>query len=472
MYSLWLYLHFPHLQLDTLSSSFEDFYGVQQPLIILSDKNNKVVQLNPQADAVGIRLGMGLGSAAALSHDLLVHPYKTEIEQSKLAEISEHLYQVTSDICLFPPDGLLLRIHNMLQLYSDLPTYWQALKNQLQQVDVTYHFATGYSPYMARLLAKNHWDKITQQRQFMYQQASRCSLKHTELSSKIINKLHRVGVDTVGDLLKLSLKDIAKRFDIELVTYLGRLTGEFQHKVAFYHPADSFHRYLELMYEIENSEVLVHPLQRLLNALEQFLKLRDQLTHELHIKLHHREDDDVVLTIGSAQGEYKAQSWLHLLQLKLQEVQLAAPVYALTLTTGKTHIRAPQRQDLFVGQQGNLSNLQLISLLQAKLGDQAIHGLTLNDDFRPEYSAQYCSPLVTNALTPQFSKTRPSFLLKSAQPLREKVSIVHGPERLNTGWWDASPVIRDYFVARSKQGKWYWVYRTPNSEWYLHGVFS
>ena len=472
MQSLWLYLHFPHLQLDTLSSSSITNTDQQQPLVILDSKSNKVVQLNQAAYSAGIRLGMGLGSAAALAYDLLVHPYKKETEQARLNDIGQSLYWVTSDICLYPPDGLLLRIHNMLQLYSGLPGYWQTIKNQLKNIHSRYHFATGYSPFMARLLGRAHWDKVTKEREVMLNQASRCSLNYTELPDKTINKLNRVGIHTLGDLLTLPLKDIAKRFDIELVTYLGRLSGEFQHSVDFYHPPESFHRYLELMYEIENSEVLIHPLTRLLNSLEQFLKLRDQLTHELHITLHHREHDDARVTVGSAQGEYKTQSWLSLLDLKLQELKLIAPVFALTLTTGKTQVRKPPKNDLFFGQQGSLSSLQLISQLQAKLGEHAVHGLTLFDDFRPEKSSRYCPPLTTNIPIQKINKTRPSFLLNGAEPLLEKVSIIHGPERINTGWWDDTPTIRDYFVARTKQGKWYWVFRTPNSEWFLHGVFS
>lgn len=472
MRPLWLYLHFPHLQLDTLSGSFDKSADKVLPLVILEQKSNKVIQLNAAAYETGIRLDMGLGSAAALAQDLLVHPYKADVEQAKLNEVAERLYHVTSDICLYPPDGILLRIHNMLQLYAGLPPYWQTLRNQLQGLNLDFHFATGYSPLMSRLLARAHWDNVSEDRQVMFAQAASCELIHSELPAKTREKLNRVGIQTVGDVFKLSLKDIAKRFDIELVTYLGRLKGEFQHSVDFYHPPEHFHRYIELMYEIETSEVLIHPLKGLLQSLEHFLKLRDQLTNELYIRLHHRDTDDLTVTVGSVQGEYKALDWLRLIELKLQELQLQAPTYAITLTTGQTHVRSPQKHDLFAGEQGTLSPLQLISLLQAKLGESAIHGLTLKDDFRPEVANQYCPPMTTSFCLGTLHASRPSFLLHNAQPLQEKVSIIQGPERLNTGWWDNKPVVRDYFIARSRQGKWYWVYRTPKDDWFLHGIFS
>ena len=114
MSQLWLYLHFPRLQLNSLTWLADQSEYAEQPLVILNTQSNKVLQLNRQASLAGIKPNMGLATSASLAHDLLVHPYKQEIEQAKLAEIAEALYQVTSDICLYPPDGLLLRVHNML----------------------------------------------------------------------------------------------------------------------------------------------------------------------------------------------------------------------------------------------------------------------------------------------------------------------------------------------------------------------
>jgi len=62
-----------------------------------------------------------------------------------------------------------------------------------------------------------------------------------------------------------------------------------------------------------------------------------------------------------------------------------------------------------------------------------------------------------------------------------------GRERIETGWWDAHPVARDYFSARAASGERFWVYRclretggaadrgrgdTGHARWYLHGAFG
>jgi protein ImuB len=63
--------------------------------------------------------------------------------------------------------------------------------------------------------------------------------------------------------------------------------------------------------------------------------------------------------------------------------------------------------------------------------------------------------------------------------------LLVGPQRLETGWWDAAMpggAMRDYFIAASEQAGLLWVYRERlvhggghedcEPRWYLHGVYA
>jgi protein ImuB len=57
--------------------------------------------------------------------------------------------------------------------------------------------------------------------------------------------------------------------------------------------------------------------------------------------------------------------------------------------------------------------------------------------------------------------------------------LEHGPERIESGWWDGRGVARDYYVARQPRGASHphgaklWVFQERQSKrWYLHGVFA
>ena len=472
MQNIWLYLYFPNLQLDALLQQNSDSNEHTQAYVILDEKTNQVCQLNHAAYQSGIRLDMGLGTAAMLKADLQVIPYQQEITKNRLNDIAQNLYLVTSDISFFSDSGLLLRVHNMLNLYGDLTSYWQVVQHQLSLQHVRFHYATGHSPLAARLLAITAWDRVTDNIQTIQQAIQQTSLQHTDLTIGAVKKLQRVGMHNMQDLLQIPLADVAKRFDIEVATYIGKITAQITHPVIFFHPKKSFDRFIELLYDIENIQILQAPLGQLLQSLELFLKTRDLLTQSLVFTLSQRDEKTIELNIHSQQGEYLAKYWAALISLKLESITLSAPVFAIRLVVESTYIRTPDKGDLFAGKQGRLSRLQLISLLQAKLGEEAVSTPTLTNDYRPEQVIQSSRQLTKAKLPFKLYALRPSFLLTPPQRLQEKVSIAYGPERIETGWWDAKPITRDYYIARNQLGQWYWIFKTPTGDWYLHGVFS
>lgn len=469
---LWLYIDFISLQLDSL------FDEEQNPVAIINKNSNEVIQLNVLAKQDGLTLGMGLGTAAALSKNLHIYPYDEEAEGQQLTRIAQWLYLVTAEITIVKPNGLLLKCNSMLSLYKDLDSYWKVLSEHLNTLHVQYHFSTGYSPFSAKLLAKNAANIITDDVKHMEALLSKYPLCFTELSSKVLNNLHRIGVTQIAQLLALSLPEIAKRFDAELVTYIGRLTGQLQHLVNFYHPPEKFKHYLELLYEIVDVQRLEKPLIKVYGLLERFLQLRNKVAHEIVITFHFRDSDDFLVNVSSASGEYKAIKWLALSQLTIESVVIPSPIVAITIEAKRLVNDGTEYVDLFDGSRGDISSHELISSLQAKLGKDNVKGIQLFDDHRPEIATQFCTPLSkgeaqTALLTPSSNTCiRPAFLLPIPQPLIEEVTIHHGPERIATGWWDNKHITRDYFIARSHIGRWLWVFKTSEKQWFVHGFFS
>ncbi|MEZ8657700.1 DNA polymerase Y family protein [Vibrio cyclitrophicus] len=488
---LWLYLHFPSLQLDTLFNSNElgsSKDSREQPIIIVDEKDHHVLQANPAALESGITLGMGLGSAAALCHNLHVHPYIIELEKNKLKEIAQWAYLVTSDMALLPPNGLLIKASNMLSLYDGLDNYWHELKSHLETLNIQFSFATGYSPLSAILLGKQSINQATNNVEQMKAWVSQQALSSSELPAKQVERLNRVGINVVEDLLKLPLQDVARRFDIDLVNYVGRLNGQFKHPIDFYHPPESFQQYLELLFDIENILFIEKPLLKLLNQLECFLRLRDRVAFELTLTLHLRNKDDHPVSFYSAQGDYLATKWVNLTHLTLESLKLTAPVQGLTLSLVRHGEPQMAYHDLFDGNTGTLATLDLLSLLQAKLGQACIQTPKIQYDPRPEKANQYSLPTLskpvskrqtpsgseqqTIALSVNQQRLRPSILLPEPEALTESVTLSQGPERIVSGWWDGEKIIRDYFIAHSENGRWLWIFRTPDKQWFLHGLFS
>jgi protein ImuB len=72
---------------------------------------------------------------------------------------------------------------------------------------------------------------------------------------------------------------------------------------------------------------------------------------------------------------------------------------------------------------------------------------------------------------------RPLWLLPRARPLgvdlaSAQLSLLSGPERIESGWWDGGEIGRDYFVGSDAQGGELWLYRDRGGQWFVHGIFS
>src|SRR5262249_27217422 len=122
---------------------------------------------------------------------------------------------------------------------------------------------------------------------------------------------------------------------------------------------------------------------------------------------------------------------------------------------------------------------QLVERLRARLGEEAVYGVCLIAEHRPEAAWRRVQALSLHEQLVQGSDQhraagmpRPVWLVDEAQPFPEP-EIREGPERIESGWWDGKGVARDYYVARRAQGALLWVFQERQTlRWYLHGVFA
>ena len=464
--ALYLYLHFPALQCDSITDP-----GQQALPLAVVDAQHSIIQLNAQAAAQGVQLQMGLATAAALCHNLQLIPCQPQQQQAVLVSIAQQLYQVSADIALDEPDGLHLRLCNMLQLYQGLAGYRAVLMAALALLPYQYYYASAATPLAAKCLALQRLNLLTEDNTGTEAALKRSPLSFTELEPDIQQQLQRLGIASLGRLLSLSTAELARRFDNRLVSYLGRLRGEFFHALEYIRPEPGFSRYLELLYDISDMAVLSAPLSKLLQQLQQQLERNNTLCHQLTLRLYCRDSETKSYSVGSAQGEYRAANWLKLCQLQLESHRLTAPVYGLQLEVTQFAPQQAQSDDLFQPQQGNVSALQLVSLLQARLGRNAVSGLSLQNQHLPEQASGRPLPLLQTRSLAGALLQRPAFILPQPRPLQEAVDISSGPERLCPDGWQLA-AQRDYFIGRNSKGQWLWLYRTAQQQWFVHGWFS
>ena len=188
------------------------------------------------------------------------------------------------------------------------------------------------------------------------------------------------------------------------------------------------------------------------------------------------------ITPPAATALSRRQVWLFLIAILTPCLVLIA----LSLRTSRLEPLKPATGQLFSQPDGRRSadTAELIECLRNRFGAEAVYGLCLVPEHRPESAwAKVDEDLGRAALVPQVNLSRPLWMLQKPVPLvvssdgpcyEGALSLKQGPERIETGWWDGRDVARDYYHARNPVGMDLWIYRQRRGRrgWYLHGIFG
>ncbi|ONF43910.1 DNA repair protein [Marinobacter lutaoensis] len=471
---LWLYLHFPHMLLDHLRRHRQS----SRPLAILSGQDPRVAQACPEARALGITAGMRLKTALALAPNLDVIQTQPGQDTQVLEAQARWLYRCAAHIALRPPDGLLAEVASLQRLYGGLPGVWQTVAQALETHQLTASMALGHTPEAARLLARADQGECTADTARIRHRVTGLPLSQAGFDRTTTERLQRLGLTRLGEVLALPPAELARRLSPDALSHLQKIQGTRPDPVQPWHPPHVFRQEVDFLQDIEQSQGLLFPLQRVLSELEEELRWRQQDTDSLHLSLRHRQGDDSRIHLRTAGPEHRAEAFLNLARLHLERHPLSAPVTGLRVCVRRFLARDASRgQDLF----GKHSHPEeawhtLASRLQARLGASALQRLVPRADHRPERAWAAAGALGEphqQRPVPVLPGHRPLWLLASPYPLGEAPAAwLSGPERIRSGWWDGQPVQRDYYVVQLADGPLAWVFRDLRNDWFIHGWFG
>jgi len=306
-----------------------------------------------------------------------------------------------------------------------------------------------------------------------------------------------MGISTVGDCVRLPREGFARRFGAERLLDLDRALGHLPDPRDSWRAPERFSADYEMAEEQSDRELLLQICRELLLSHEQFLLARQLGTQRLCFSFFHLKNVATELRLGSAFADRSAERWFDLLTIRFESVRLPEAVIAVRLRSGLSQPLQAETARLcfdnkgFDNKAGSLrhrfSIAQLAERLVARIGDHSVNALAMVAEHRPEYAWSVQNPLAdwsASTLTAGDGIKRPLWMLPKpallpadgAYPLHKgcRLTLLDGPERLETGWWDEQGISRDYYTAVNGEGMRLWVFRnrqrTPN--WYLHGLFG
>jgi len=297
----------------------------------------------------------------------------------------------------------------------------------------------------------------------------------TGLAPQALELLASLGIRTVGGLLRLPREGIARRFGQGLLEQIDQAGGKAPEPREFFVPPVRFSARLTLPAPVAQAQNALFAARRLLAQMEGFLAARQAGVRAFVLELLHDGLPPTVVKVGLAACGRGAEHFARLLRERLGALALNSPIEAIRIEAGNVEVLAEENKNFFSDPHaGGEAWLRLIERLQARLGSEAVHGLETHPDHRPERAWAPVFP--GKESFPKEEKKngpRPLWLLETPRRLAEgEFTLLAGPERIESGWWDGAEARRDYFIARTGEASLAWIYREREGTWFLHGLFA
>ena len=520
---LWIAIHLPLLPLEAFCATLPQAAGDAlagadaRPVALVAE--HQVVQVNAAAAARGIRAGCRRATAQALAADVLLAESDPAREAAALRAVAHAALAFTPAVAEpdpAEPATVLLEVRASLRLFGGPVALVRRLQQALAPLGHRLQLAAAPTAAGAALLAR--WAPRGVDALHGPQVRDRAALA-TLLDrapvtllpaprAAIAAEMVAMGLHRIADLRAQPRSGLARRFGEGLLDLLDRALGDAPDTRRWTTLPAVFEARLELAARAEHTEQVLHGAGVLLARLVAWAQGRQVRVGRFVLRcLHERARQALVppteLAVELAEPSVDAAHLQALLKERLGRLELPAPTLDLVLLCRHVVAAPAPNGELFPTRASRAEGLlRLVERLRARLGDAQVQRLVALSDHRPECGsralplqgegAQPALPALPPGpalLDPALPLHRPAWLLPEPQPLGEAADgtplvqgrplrVLAGPERIETGWWDAHPVQRDYFIAEAHDGALVWVFRhrlpPPPGEpvWFLQGLFG
>jgi len=407
-----------------------------------------------------------------------------------LHRCARYAQRFTSFVSIDPPNALLLEIKGSLRLFGSFEHLCVCLDAGWNELGIPAYGAAAPSTLAALWLARCGERALIEDPAALTGRLAELPIACTAWNADRLRLLRAMGVARLGELLRLPRAGLARRLGEDAILDLDVALARRPAPRRAFVPRERFRDAFDFETEIESVAGLERAIEPVLARCVRFLRERQAGVQALALRLRHRTAPTTGLHLGlaSVTGEYRRLR--DVIAQRLLRLELAAPVRAVELISGPLERLSAASLDAFggLGNAGRDSAAQMIERLRARLGDDAVYGVSPIAEHRPEAASRRVHEL-RRAAAPAVagkggdeSAPRPVWLLgeplllsgrEDSCSLRRGLTLEQGPERIESGWWDGKGIARDYYVARRAHGARIWVFQERQSKrWYLHGVFA
>jgi protein ImuB len=467
----------------------------------------ELASVSPRARALGIRPGMTIAQARAISSELTVTARSEAAERTAPESVSPVVEPGA-------PGRVWLDLAGLERLHAGEDEIASELVRRVRQVGMEASVGVAANKEIAELAARCGGLRVIaagREREFLdWLPLDMLDLGAAERGGgDLETTLARWGLRRLGDLARLSPDAIGSRLGRRGVELVRLARGGSAQPLAARPPAEVFVEAAELDYGIETLEPLGFVLRAMLERLVERLKLRGLIAGDVLLALGLTGHRVASRRVAVAAPSNEVRALLTLVNLALESDPPDAAVESVRLEIAP-RIPRPAEVDMFLPPAPAPDRLQTtIARLAALCGPQNVGALVADNSHRPEAvrlerfdppppaasdgasrngaapsPAANVTRLVLRAIRPALevevlcSRGGPEFVRGSN--LGARVVSAAGPWHRDGEWWKcagdaerAGGFARDYFELALDDGGVYRVFRDLHCDrWYVDGVYD
>jgi protein ImuB len=484
---LWIAVHLPRLPLDALHPPWP-----LETTACAVFQHECVMALTQPAARLGIKHGMRRGGVAALAPHAVMLERNLAAEHAALEGAALALLQYTPEVALGQHDTVLLNVGASLRFFGGPLALSRRTAVTVQALALQARLGMAPTAAGAWLLARGprHGRRrvLALPRLTHRLDALPCAL--LPAAQPHLDWLHGIGCRHLEQLRQLPRAGLQRRCGPALLNALDTAYGQNAEAHAWIVAPLQFKRRFELVERIEHTDAVLAVARKLVEQMSGWLTARQRAVPGLILALEHERGrharPPTLLELALAEPAWQPAHLLGLLRERLGRMTLEAPVIAVVLEAPDT-VPQPAASATLFPEPGRtpVERARLLDLLAARLGRERVLHACPVADHRPETANRWIGvhdPATKAAITPALD--RPFWLLDPPLALRVQrnrpvygtpLTLVRGPERIESGWWDPHSTVRDYFVAEDAHAARYWIYRergVQDASWFLHGLYA
>jgi protein ImuB len=507
-----LCIAFPHLSSDRALRQHR--WPATTPLVLVQMQHSvaRVVALSPAAHRAGLRPGATLAASRAVLPALRDLPHDAAADTRALESLAVLLGRFSPIIGIADGRTLALDITGCGALYSGESCLFREAVDAAAAQGYHVRAAVASTAAAARAIANFGSEPRALLEpncdiEALLPLPPRALLPHCADVKNLapdpaVHKLDALGVSTIGALLRLPRAALTARVGAGILLQLDRALGLAADPIAPHRPAEPPRAKLTFAGAVDSLESIFLASAGLCRDLADELAARRLGARELRCVLERSDGPPDSFSVAFSEPRRSGQWFESVVRARLERIDLGLGVTALEISVASAEPLADREPTLFETEsKPNISEdfRALLDRYEARLGPQRIGWISPLDDYRPErsFAVVRARPAAGGAQTSMIqtptipAAPRPLRVLRKPQLVSVEwdsggrpvslrfgaeispVSRALGPEIVETGWWDAAPVARRYFLAECAGGRGYWLFRdAATGQSFVHGFFT